>query len=68
MARDLTKLIDSRIVYPIKHSTGVSNLVLVQKKNGDIHLCVDFQDLNKASLKYHYPFPSMELILQTVAG
>lgn len=40
----------------------------IQKKNGDIHLCVDFQDLNRASLKDHYLLPSMESILQMVAG
>lgn len=68
MAQELTKLIVSRIVFPIKHSTWVSNLVLVRNKNGDIHLCVDFQDLNRASLKDHYPLPSMESILQIVAG
>lgn len=68
MAQELTKLIESRIVFLIKHSTWISNLVLVRKKNGDIRLCVDFQDLNRVSLKDHYPLPSMESILQTVVG
>ncbi|KAH9304199.1 hypothetical protein KI387_008603, partial [Taxus chinensis] len=27
-----------------------------------------FRDLNRASLKDHYPLPSMEKILQVVAG
>jgi len=31
-------------------------------------LYVDFRDLNRASLKDHYPLPSMEQILQVVAG
>jgi hypothetical protein len=68
MAQELGKLNQSHIVFPIKHSTWVSNLVLVQKKNGDILLCVDLWDLNKESLKDHYPLPSMESILQTVVG
>ncbi|KAH9316904.1 hypothetical protein KI387_018673, partial [Taxus chinensis] len=41
---------------------------LVRKKNGEIRLCVDFRDLNKASLKDNYPLSSMEQILQIVAG
>lgn len=41
MAQELKKLIQSRIIYPIKHNTWVSNLVPVRKKNGDIRLCVD---------------------------
>jgi len=60
MVDELQKLLESRIIFPIKHSTWVSNLVPVRKKNGDIRLCVDFRDLNRASLKDHYPLPSME--------
>lgn len=67
MVQELTKLIQSQIVLSIKHNTLVSNLFLVQKKNGDIRLCVEFQDLNRASLKDHYPLPSMESILKMVA-
>ncbi|KAH9296663.1 hypothetical protein KI387_044243 [Taxus chinensis] len=40
----------------------------IRKKNGEIRLCVDFRDLNRASLKDHYPLPSMEQILQVVSG
>lgn len=29
---------------------------------------MDFRDINKASLKDHYPLPYMEQILQTVVG
>lgn len=68
MIKELTKLIEGNTIYPIKHTSWVSNLVLVRKKNGEIRLCVDFSDLNKASLKDHYPLPSMEHMLQVVAG
>lgn len=44
----------------------MSNLVLVRKKNGELRLCVDFRDLNRASLKDHYPLTSIEL--QVVSG
>lgn len=67
MSQELQKLISSKLIYPIKHNTQVSNLVSVQKKNRDIYLCVDFRDLNRASLKDHYPLTSMEQILHTVA-
>jgi hypothetical protein len=29
-------------------------------------MCVDFRDLNKASIKENYPLPNMELLLQQV--
>jgi hypothetical protein len=44
------------------------NLVPVRKKNGDIRLCVDFRNVNKASEKDNYPVPPMEKILQCVSS
>jgi len=68
MLEELTKLRDGAITKPIRHSSWVSNLVLVRKKNGDIRLCVDFINLNKSSLKDNYPLPNMEAVLQKVTG
>jgi hypothetical protein len=41
---------------------------VVRKKIGDIHLCVDFRDLNKVSIKDSYPLPNMEMFLQQFIG
>lgn len=38
----------------------------VRKKNGDIRLCVDFQNLKKSSLKDNYLLSPMEQILHTI--
>jgi hypothetical protein len=38
------------------------------KKTSQIRLCVDFCALNRASIKYNFPLPNMEMILQQVAG
>jgi len=43
-------------------------LVPVRKKTGEIRLFIDFQNLNKASLKDNYPLPKMDHILQRVVG
>lgn len=51
MHKELTKLVESGIIFPIKHTSWMSNLVPVRKKNGELRLCVDFRDLNRASLK-----------------
>ena len=68
MRKELSKLIEANNIFPIKNSSWVENLVPVRKKNGEIRLCVDFRDLNKASLKYHHPIPSMEMFLSKVSG
>jgi hypothetical protein len=38
------------------YAEWVSNIVLVENKNtGKIRICVDFRDLNRATLKDEYP-------------
>jgi hypothetical protein len=61
------KLINAHIIFRVKYSEWVSNLVLVRKKNGYIKLCVYFSALNRASVKDKFPLLNMELILQQVA-
>jgi hypothetical protein len=57
---ELNKMLEARIIFPVRHTQWISNLVHVRKKNGDIRLCVDFRNLNKASKKDNYPVPPME--------
>jgi hypothetical protein len=45
--KELQKMVDVGIIAPIRYSSWMSNLVVVQKKNGDIRLCVDFCNLNQ---------------------
>ena len=56
------------IIAPIRFSEWISNLVLTRKKTREIRLCVDSRNLNKVSLKDHYPLPKMDHILQRVVG
>jgi hypothetical protein len=39
---ELEKLRKDGIIFPIRHSEWLSNPVIVRKKSGEIHLCVDF--------------------------
>jgi len=57
----------SGIIVPIQFSEWMSNLVPVRKKTRKIHLCIDFRNLNKVSLKENYPLPKMDHIVQKVA-
>jgi hypothetical protein len=63
---ELEKLKKAGIIYPIRHSYWLSNLVIVRKKTGEIRMCVDFRDLNKASIQNNFPLPNMEFLLQQV--
>ena len=56
------------IIRPVRHTTWVSNPMIVRKKSGEIRICIDFRNLNQASLKDNYPLPNMENLLQSVTG
>jgi ribonuclease HI len=68
MEREIKKLLDARIIIPLRYSEWIANLVPVRKKNGEIRLYVDFKNLNKCSRKDNYPLPKMDHILQKVSG
>jgi hypothetical protein len=68
MEKEVKKLLDAKIIVPLRYSDWIENLVPVRKKNGEIRLCVDFRNLNRCSWKDNYPLPKMEHILQRVVG
>ena len=66
--KEVKKLLDAKIIVPLRYSSWVANLVPARKKNGEIRLCVEFRNLNRYSLKDNYPLPKIEQILQKVVG
>jgi hypothetical protein len=65
---ELQKLLNVNFIYPISDSQWVSPLVIVPKKNGKWCVCVDYRELNKATLKDHFPLPFIDQVLDTLAG
>jgi len=61
--KELEKLWKVGIIFSVKYSEWVSNLVPIGKTTGLIRLCVDFRALNRDSIKYYFPLPNMEMIL-----
>jgi ribonuclease HI len=66
--KEVKKLLDAKIIVPLRYSDWVANLVPVRKKNGEIRLCVDLRNLNRSSLKDNYPLPKMDHVLERVFG
>jgi len=65
---ELQKLLNAGFIYPISDSEWVSPLVLVPMKNGKWIICVDYQELNKATKKDHFPLPFIDQVLDSLAG
>ena len=66
--KEVNRLFKASIIVPIRFFDWISNLVPIHKRTGEIRLCIDFQNLNKLSLKDNYPLPKMDHILQRVVG
>ena len=45
----------------------VSNIVLVNKSQGTIRVCIDFRDLNKSFPKENFPTPHIDQIIENYA-
>jgi len=54
---ELQKSLNVNFIYPISDSQWVSPLVIFPKNNGKWRICIDYRELNKATLKYHFPLP-----------
>ena len=66
--KELEKMLATGIIRLVRHTAWVSNPVIVRKKSDEIKICIDFRNLNQASLKDNYSFPNMENLLQSVTG
>jgi hypothetical protein len=65
---EVEKLLKVGFIYPIQLTQWVSNPVPVNKKQGTIHVCMDFHDLNKACPKDNFPTPFIDQIVDECAG
>ena len=60
--QDLKAMLAEGVIEP-SQSDWASPIVLVRKKDGSIHLCVDYRKLNAQSKVDAYPMPRIEDIL-----
>jgi hypothetical protein len=65
---EVEKLLNDGFIYPIPLSKWVSNPVPLNKKQGTIHVCMDFRDLNKACPKDNFLTRFIDQILNECAG
>jgi hypothetical protein len=65
---ELQKLLNVIFIYPFFDSQWISPLVIVPKKNGKWRFCLDYRELNKKTLNYHFPLPFINQVLDTLAG
>jgi hypothetical protein len=65
---EVKKLLNVGFIHLVRLTEWVSNPILVDKKQGTIHICMDFRDLNKPCPKDNFPTPFIDLIIDKCAG
>jgi hypothetical protein len=62
------KLLNVVFIYLVPLIEWVSNPAPIDKKQGTIHICIYFRDLNKAFPKDNFPTPFIDQIIDECVG
>ena len=60
---EIKKFLNDGFIYLVPLNEWVSNPILVDKKQGTIHVCIEFRDLNKDCPRDKFPTPFIDHIL-----
>lgn len=63
--KEVNKLIEAGFIREVTYPTWIANIVPVRRKYGQLHVCVDFRDLNDAYPKNDFPLPVTELMIDS---
>ncbi|XP_013624816.1 PREDICTED: RNA-directed DNA polymerase homolog [Brassica oleracea var. oleracea] len=65
---EVDRLLNAGFSTEVRYPECLANPVMVKKKNGKWHICVDFTDLNKACPKDSYPLPHIDRFVESTVG
>ena len=69
LKQTIDKNVKSGVLVKVDQPTDwVSNLVVIEKKDGTLRMCLDPKDLNKAIKREHYTIPTMQDIASEFHG
>lgn len=62
----IKRLLRNKFIRPSRYVKWIANIVPVIKKNNTFGACIDFRDLNVATLKDEYQMPVAEMLVDFV--
>jgi hypothetical protein len=65
---EVHRLLEANFIELIAYPTWLANVVMVQKKSGKWHMCIDFTSLNKVCPKDNFPLPRIDKIVDSAVG
>ncbi|GKF78027.1 hypothetical protein Tco_0230497, partial [Tanacetum coccineum] len=67
LSDQLKELYDKRFIRPSSSSWGAP-VLFVKKKNGSFRMCINYQELNKLTVKNRYPLPMIDNLFDQLQG
>ena len=64
---EVSKQIDAGFLETLVYPQWIANIVPVPKKYRKVCMCVDYRDLNKASLKDDFPLPHFDMLVDSTS-
>jgi len=65
---EIDRMLEAEIIEPIEESEWVSPMVVQEKKNEGIRICVDPRKLNDVCLHYSFATPFKDELLENIGG
>src|SRR3954471_20444492 len=65
---EIAKLLAAGFIKEVFYRDWLANPVLVPKKNGTWHMCIDYTCLDKACPKDPFAFPRIDQVIDSTAG
>ncbi|GAU50682.1 hypothetical protein TSUD_410380 [Trifolium subterraneum] len=67
LKKQLEGLLEKKYIRPSVSPWGAP-VLLVKKKEGSMRLCIDYRQLNKATIKNNYPLPRIDDLMDQLVG
>ncbi|GJS01013.1 putative reverse transcriptase domain-containing protein [Tanacetum coccineum] len=67
LSEQLQELSDKGFIRPSSSPWGAS-VLFVKKKDGSFRMCIDYKELNKLTMKNHYPLPRIDDLFDQLQG
>ena len=64
---EVQKQIDTGFLVTAEYPQWVANIVPIPKKDGEVRMCVDYRDLNRASPKDDFPLSYIDMLVDNTA-
>ena len=68
LKQEIKRMIDEDVIEEATGASWISPVRIVYKVNGDLRVCVDLREANKAVIRERFPIPRIQDLLRHLSG